>query len=83
MFFAQEVQQVPVAAPAAVPAPLPTLPPAPMLEPSFNFLQDSQVTTCTSCKLKTKLSQSLSKCILELTHFVICSSFKELFSRSI
>ena len=41
MFFAQEVQQVPV---AAVPAPLPTLPPAPLLEPSFNFLQDSQVT---------------------------------------
>merc|ERR550519_3153845 len=33
----QGVQQVPVA------APLPTLPPAPMLEPSFNFLQDSQI----------------------------------------
>ena len=41
----QEVQQVPVAAPAAVQASLPTLPPAPMLEPSFNFLQDSQVTS--------------------------------------
>jgi len=39
----QEVQQVPVAAPAAIQAPLPTLPPAPMLEPSFNFLQDSQI----------------------------------------
>ena len=43
----KEVQQVPVAAPAALPAPLPTLPPAPLLEPSFNFLQDSQVTSFT------------------------------------
>merc|ERR1719180_678293 len=39
----QEVQQVPVVAPVAVQATLPTLPPAPMLEPSFNFLQDSQI----------------------------------------
>ena len=44
LFSSQDVQQVPVAAPVAVPAPLPTLPPAPLLEPSFNFLQDSQVT---------------------------------------
>merc|ERR1719320_1466677 len=37
----QDVQYDTIAAP--VPAPLPTLPPAPLLEPSFNFLQDSQI----------------------------------------
>jgi len=37
----QDVQHDTIAAP--VPAPLPTLPPAPLLEPSFNFLQDSQI----------------------------------------
>ena len=41
-FNLQDVQHDTIAAP--VPAPLPTLPPAPLLEPSFNFLQDSQVT---------------------------------------
>ena len=56
LFFAQDVQQVPVAAPVPVPAPLPTLPPAPLLEPSFNFLQDSQVSLlyCKSAKSKTE-----------------------------
>ena len=41
-FHLQDVQHDSISAP--VPAPLPTLPPAPLLEPSFNFLQDSQVT---------------------------------------